>query len=397
MATKETTGPPANKPAKLSSVKNWGEWIAGWLPALGGSILSLIAIFRPREKYWLEYTLGFLSCVAMSVIVHELAHFFAAKWLGLKPWCLSIGHGSVVFEKQYRSFKLILRAFPYSGEVYPFLFADDSVGTRWKAFFMIAAGPLSNAVLLGVFGLVISGSSVSGLAESFGPTRFSVQMLLANGYLLLSCLIPFQFRIDGVRVPSDGLNMVRLLSGRSPGSWKQSLSAEDSTDRSSSGPTWNWAVNQIPPEVLLAQYRAVLGNSQLSANERRLALDGFVTCVLMYGADDFFAEADRYSEELFQANPTEWTVKGTRGSVLVEKGEIEAGQAMLQEVMEHDPSAFDRAIAASFLALAELKRNNRETALEWLRISRDLDPDCASMHRIESLVKATKAPASSGG
>src|SRR5436309_15555626 len=90
MATKEMTGSPASKPGKRSSVKSWGEWIAGWLPAVGGSILFLIAIFRPREKSWGEHALGFLSCIAVSVIVHELAHFFAAKCLGLKPWCLRI-------------------------------------------------------------------------------------------------------------------------------------------------------------------------------------------------------------------------------------------------------------------------------------------------------------------
>lgn len=100
----------------------------------------------------------------------------------------------------------------------------------------------------------------------------------------------------------------------------------------------------------------------------------------------FLPEADRYSQELFQIKPNEWTVKGTRGSVLVETGELEHGMTMLKDVIEHDPSVFDRAIAASFLALGELKKNDRESALKWLRVSHDLDPECASAHRVQSIL-----------
>jgi len=92
----------------------------------------------------------------------------------------------------------------------------------------------------------------------------------------------------------------------------------------------------------------------------------------------------------------EWTIKGTRGSVLIEKGDLVAGISLLSEVFKHDPSAFDRAIAASFLALAELKQNDHSAAREWIRICRHLDPNCVSMHRIESLLTepdATPTPA----
>ena len=106
----------------------------------------------------------------------------------------------------------------------------------------------------------------------------------------------------------------------------------------------------------------------------------------MYGAKDFLPEADQYSLELLRIKPDEWTVKGTRGSILVEKGELERGMRMLSEVIEHDPSTFDRAIAASFLALGELKKNNRESALKWLRVANDLDPECASARRVQSIL-----------
>ena len=254
---------------------------------------------------------------------------------------------------------------------------------------MVSAGPLANAALLGIFALVASRS-----AESLSFTAIAVQMLLANGYLLVWCLIPHYAKIDGARVPNDGLYLIHLVFGRPSKSWQHGHS-DNSTETTSSSPSWTWAVKQVPPEALLAQYRQQLSESKLSSDKRHLMLDAFATCVLMYGSYEFLAEADRYSEELFQSRPDAWTVKGTRGSILIEKGDIEGGAAMLKDVIQHDPSSFDRAIAASFLALAELKQNNREAAVQWLRISRDFDPHCASMHRIEALLLAKVPSATS--
>ena len=151
--------------------------------------------------------------------------------------------------------------------------------------------------------------------------------------------------------------------------------------------------NQLPADALLAQYRTVLSRSNLSTDQRCAVLDAFVTYVLMHGTSEFLAEADRYSEELFRLKPDEWTIKGTRGSVLVEKGDLAAGAAMLKDVMANDSNSFDRAISASFLALAELKQNNRPEALRWLTISRESGSDCASTLRIAALLES-KTPIS---
>ncbi len=147
-------------------------------------------------------------------------------------------------------------------------------------------------------------------------------------------------------------------------------------------------MNQVDASSILDECRKHLKTSDLAIEERIEQLDFFATCVLMYGATEFLAEADRYSEELYELKPDEWTVKGTRGSILIETGRLEEGMSILQEVMDKDPSAFDRAISASFLALAELKRNNVDVAAEWLRKSRDLDPNCGSLKRIEALLRS---------
>jgi tetratricopeptide (TPR) repeat protein len=159
-------------------------------------------------------------------------------------------------------------------------------------------------------------------------------------------------------------------------------------------PSWRWQVLHVQPDFLLAEARKQLNAPQLPAKAHCHALDLFVTAVLMYGRTEFLAEANEYSKELIEANPDEWTVKGTRGSILIDLGDIEAGMAMLGEVMEKDPSPFDRAIGASFLALGELKRNNRAVAQEWLRTARALDPNCGALVRVEAMLRFAEVESS---
>ena len=204
-----------------------------------------------------------------------------------------------------------------------------------------------------------------------------MQMIVANGLMLMWSLVPHYLQTGG---PNDAMYILELLRGKPSKTRPAKRAIEDLT------PSWSWTVKQVPSENFLKHYREQLKHPNLSADQRCILLDAFVTCVLMYGATDHLAEADQYSEELLRLKPDEWTIKGTRGGVLVEKGELQAGIAMLEDVMAHDHNANDRAISASFLALAHLKKNDRTEALRWLAISRQIDPDCASMHRIATLL-----------
>src|SRR2546429_9455187 len=120
MPTNEASGSTMNKQKRRSGVMSWELWIAGWLPAGIGLISWVVAAFRPDSSFGAVSLLGLLTCVAISVIVHELAHFVVAQRLGLKPWCFSFGHGDGVFAKQFQKLQLIFSMLPYSGRSDPF-------------------------------------------------------------------------------------------------------------------------------------------------------------------------------------------------------------------------------------------------------------------------------------
>jgi len=236
---------------------------------------------------------------------------------------------------------------------------------------MVSAGPLSNILLLALFVFVT--------ARSAGPVdlaTFPAQMLLANAYLVVWSLIP--------RETNDGLILLNLARNR-PTRVRTQKEPEYI-------PSWDWTVRHVSAETLLIQYRDQLNYPNLTSDQRCVLLDGFATAVLVYGAREFLADADRYSEELLRLKPDDWSVKGTRGSVLVERGDITAGAAMLRDLMLHDSNAFDCAIATSFLALAEFKKSCLDEALKWLKTSEQIDPACPALIRIKEVVTAKNPP-----
>jgi len=374
---------------KTLRIQNWRMLLLGWLlPALGVASWVLEWLHQGDPLLpWIFAIFGVFAATCISVIAHELAHFIVAKALGLEPFFLSIGTGETVFKHQFRTFRLRLRSNPYSGIVYQSLPTGGRAKRRSDRFWVLLAGPSTNAAIFGIsFYLAFIRPTASGPAQ-FVRSPIPFEMLLANGWLFLTSIVPFWRTRAGIRLHSDGMQLL-LLAFRPKGkSRKRRSRAGSVTSEPDTVGRWHEMVKEFPHELPLAAYRQQLEDSSLSDEERNQALDGFATCVLMYGVLEFLPEADRYSEELMRNKPDEWTVKGTRGGILVEKGDLPAGIAMLTQVMDNDPSVFDRAISASFLALAEWKKNNKDAAESWLHRSFELDPNCVSALRVAEIVR----------
>ncbi len=367
---------------------NWESWLFGWGPVVLGSVLTVIEVLGPtRQSGQFTGILGFLPCCVISNLLHETGHFFAGLLLRLNPRLVEIGSGRVIFDKCFEHFRLIVRGLPYGGVVHMGEAFSRTGGPWWKRCLTLLAGPLVNGLLFSLSWAVVFGDGQWPQKIQDRLHSIPAQMLLVNGLMLLGNLWPYATRVDGHPVSSDGLRILRIILTRL--GFKQAPRPELAV------PGWMWLTRNVDSRTFLSGLQDRLNEPNLQAGQRTYLLDAFATGVLMYGATAFLAEADKYSAELLQAKPCEWTVKGTRGSALVELGEVDLGSAMLKEVMEHAPNPFDRAISASFLALAELKRNDTDSALSWLRISRDLDPEGVTMRRIEAL--ATQGTTVKGG
>ena len=123
-----------------------------------------------------------------------------------------------------------------------------------------------------------------------------------------------------------------------------------------------------------------------SGEERVNALDALACLPLYYGNARRLPEAFRYIDEALQLAPDKWTLKGTKGSLLVDSGVLDDGIAMLEEVLSNTETALDRAISNYYLALAwHRKGDPAKCDLHWRR-GLELDPDCIVKPRVKEAI-----------
>jgi tetratricopeptide (TPR) repeat protein len=94
-------------------------------------------------------------------------------------------------------------------------------------------------------------------------------------------------------------------------------------------------------------------------------------------------EADQYSTEALKHLPWVSAVVGTRGTVLVEMGQLEEGIALLKKSMSLHPDRQGKALNACHLAIAEFRRGHLEQAHKYMATARTLDPRCILLHEVE--------------
>jgi hypothetical protein len=324
----------------------------------------------------LIFFFGLAAAGAISIVLHELAHFLVGRWLKLKPFYVVLGCGNLLFEKPIGGVTWSIRALPTGGYVVPLMRAT---GIRNIAF--IAAGPAINLICLIV--------SARGLWKGWVNTYDWLGMPLFAVFLINICLLwlsltPRSHRMDGRVVHSDGKRLLESFAWGSQGADRE-VPAKDSTADNDLVDVWRRIVDTQPAPRVLALYRENISSREAGTRERLLGLDLFATAVLMYGATDWLREADRYSRELYEAKPDVWTIKGTRGAVLIELGDLQQGIKMLTSVFENSSSEFDKAISAAYLALGELRKGDPGKGRDWLEKSGALRPDLPIFRRVERM------------
>ncbi len=118
-------------------------------------------------------TITFLLVLSFLVFFHELGHFVAARYFGVKVHVFSIGFGKQLFAKQWRGTTWQFSLIPLGGYVKmkgqddsnPTLIesGDDSYNTKqpWQRIVILFAGPFANFLLAAIlyFSIAIMGAS----------------------------------------------------------------------------------------------------------------------------------------------------------------------------------------------------------------------------------------------
>lgn len=111
----------------------------------------------------LQTLVAFLVALGVLVVVHELGHYWVARWCGVKVLRFSVGMGRIVYSRRFGpdQTEWAISALPFGGYVKMLDAREQDVSklppedlerefTRqsvWKRFAIVAAGPLANFLL----------------------------------------------------------------------------------------------------------------------------------------------------------------------------------------------------------------------------------------------------------
>ncbi|MFC7517461.1 RIP metalloprotease RseP [Herbaspirillum sp. GCM10030257] len=112
---------------------------------------------------FLQTVIAFLAALAVLVVVHELGHYWVARWCGVKVLRFSVGMGKIVWSRRFGpdQTEWAISMLPFGGYVKMLDAREQDVSTLppaelkreftsqsvWKRIAIVAAGPLANFLL----------------------------------------------------------------------------------------------------------------------------------------------------------------------------------------------------------------------------------------------------------
>ena len=128
-------------------------------------------------------TITFLLVLSFLVFFHELGHFLAARYFGVKVEVFSIGFGKQVYARQWKGTVWQFALIPLGGYVKmkgqddtkPGLVEEgnDSYNnkTPWQRIVILFAGPFANFLLAGILYFVIGLAGANSLSPTVGTVQ----------------------------------------------------------------------------------------------------------------------------------------------------------------------------------------------------------------------------------
>lgn len=140
-----------------------------------------------------------------SILLHESAHFFSGRALGLAPDALVVGRGPLLYSGQAGRALIRLHLFPSHGAVLSGLGGSES--PAWKHAVFYAAGLTSDTILLCV--LVLISLRAPGLDYGTRRMLFVLAGMHAAGMLLN--LVPRNVKLGSAVITNDGKKVWQAL------------------------------------------------------------------------------------------------------------------------------------------------------------------------------------------
>ena len=179
---------------------------AAWaLIALGGIILAA-GHWHVRAGWMLIHAAALPMVIAVTTAIHETGHALGARIAGFKLSSIEIGTGGLLAEFSVAGLPVVIRQFPIRGVCR----IEPGAGEKcpaWRIVLYVGAGPLAN--LLTAAAIHFGGGHGAGHMAFFLGAALWTSLILGLGSLL-----PYTDTVAGQPQPSDGLILLRLVTGK---------------------------------------------------------------------------------------------------------------------------------------------------------------------------------------
>jgi tetratricopeptide (TPR) repeat protein len=360
----------------------------------------LILAFSHRGAERLGYFFLFFGLVALSSLVtaaaHEAGHAALARAVGMRVVAITIGSGPILASRRWRNMKIELRRFLLAGGMTSAYHQMPDPG-KWRHALMLAGGVLANvavivlvvalfALLLAVqrsvsFAVVIAGYAVIvGQVLSILINLFprNVGSGTSDGKQLINLVMSKDFHRQQLanRIVLEGMALLEK---------EQYEEALAHFERGCAVLPANGAVLSLlihtagkarGPRAAVEYYRhrahaLAVGTEADRAGEAWTFVNA-AWHALLCAEQNSVLLADQLSKRAVEALPDTPIMQATRGAVLIERGEHEAGLGLLIPAVRRIESRDDRLCFVPFLATGERARGNFDMALEFDSFGRHL-------------------------
>jgi hypothetical protein len=320
--------------------------LTGLIPLTGIFVLLALAARHPVMLPVLALNwLALLLSMAVSTLVHEAGHVVAARAVGLRVPLLEIGHGRPIWRHALGPMQVVVHAFPMFGMTT--LITPTMRRLRARLMAATAGGPLANVLLLWIAVSLIQ-AGVDDVGDRAAPM---LSLALANAWMLFTSLVPRPpaFARRHLTPGNDGWNLLTVPFREE---------------------------EQLAPMFTL--YALIEATRLLAEGKRE-------------GADPtFLEEAEHWSKLAHEREPDDPHVRGTRGVVLVARGELGPAEGHLTFAFAGKVGAHAKAIYACCLTILCARTGRSGEAQEWLQKARSMSPDSSLLTRAEDAVASQR-------
>lgn len=182
------------------------------VPLLIVFLFGLIAAYNNKisPHFFLLNVLVLLAFLYLNIYIHEYGHVIAARLVGIDVRAVIIGNGKALWRKTV--FGIPLFVTNSIGVGFTLVGRIDKNLLKLRYAFFILGGVLSQLLLtIACFALF----GTKDLAYLYaGGISISTMYIISNVLMILTNLFPFNINFYGLRIPNDGLKLLKIPFGK---------------------------------------------------------------------------------------------------------------------------------------------------------------------------------------